>query len=75
MQTYHFNAHIERDVETGLYVGMIPNVPGAHTQAATLDELYHNLQEVIELCLEELTEEELNSLPEFVGVQHISVAR
>ena len=46
MQTYHFNTHIERDVETGLYVGMIPNVPGAHTQAATLDELYHNLQEV-----------------------------
>jgi predicted RNase H-like HicB family nuclease len=54
---------------------MIPNVPGAHTQAATLDELHHNLQEVLELCLEELTEEELNALPEFVGVQHISVVR
>jgi len=49
-----FTAYIEFDPDTALYVGIIPNVPGAHTQAATLDELQHNLKEVLELCLEEL---------------------
>ena len=74
MQIYRFTAQIERDVETGLYLGIVPNLPGAHTQGATLDELYQNLKEVVGLCLEELTEEELNNLPEFIGVQQISVA-
>ena len=48
-----FVAYVERDPETNLYVGIIPGVPGAHTQAATLDALQHNLKEVLELCLEE----------------------
>ncbi len=47
-------AYIEKDPETGLYVGIVPGIPGAHTQAETLDELQENLKEVIELCLEEL---------------------
>ena len=48
-----FTAFVEYDDENKLYVGIIPNVPGAHTQAETLDELQHNLPEVLELCLEE----------------------
>ena len=48
-----FLANVEWDNETKLYVGIIPGVPGAHTQAATLDELRTNLTEVLELCLEE----------------------
>ena len=42
-------AVIERDVDTGYFVGYVPNFPGAHSQGATLDELYANLREVIEL--------------------------
>lgn len=49
MKNYHFTAHIERDEETSLYVGYIPSLPGAHTQAETLDELQANLKEVVEL--------------------------
>ncbi len=75
MTTYHFTAQIEKDAESGLYVGVVPNLPGAHTQAASLDELHRNLQEVIELCLEELSAEELRNLPEFIGVQQVSVTR
>ena len=30
-------AVVEQDRETGLYIGVIPGLPGAHTQAATLD--------------------------------------
>ncbi|MFN8420830.1 MAG: type II toxin-antitoxin system HicB family antitoxin [Anaerolineae bacterium] len=48
-----FTAFVEYDPETQLYIGMIPNVPGVHTQGATLDELRFNLQEVLELCWEE----------------------
>jgi predicted RNase H-like HicB family nuclease len=49
-----FSACVERDPETELYVGIVRGVPGAHTQAATLDELRSNLKEVLELCLKEL---------------------
>jgi len=71
---YNFTAQIEQDKETGLYVGIVPNLPGAHTQAASLDELKDNLKEVIELCLAGLSTEELDSLSEFIGFQQISVA-
>ncbi len=71
---YQFTAQIEKDKETGLYVGTVPNLPGAHSQAETLDELHQNLKEVVELCLEELEPEEIKSLAEFVGFQQISVA-
>lgn len=65
--------YIEKDIESGLYIAVVPSIPGAHTQAATLDELQKNLKEVIELCLQELTIEERNSLPEFIGVQQVEV--
>ncbi len=65
--------YIERDPETGLYVGIVPGIPGAHTQAETLDELQKNLREVVELCLEEMDPETKNNLPEFVGVQQFEV--
>ena len=71
---YQFTAQIEKDKDTGLYVGTVPNLPGAHSQAETLDELHQNLKEVVELCLAELEPEEIKSLAEFVGFQQISVA-
>ncbi|MCJ7729174.1 MAG: type II toxin-antitoxin system HicB family antitoxin [Sedimentisphaerales bacterium] len=66
--------YIEKDPETGLYVGIVPGIPGAHTQAETLDELQKNLKEVVELCLEEMDKETRKNLPEFVGIQQFEVA-
>lgn len=68
-----FVAYIEWDTETKLYVGIVPGIPGAHTQAASLDELQNNLREVLELCLEE-NPAQLEELPQFVGLQQIEVA-
>ncbi len=68
-----FTAVIEYDPESGMYVGSVPAMPGAHTQAATLDDLQRNLKEVLELCLEEY-EGDLDDLPRFAGVQLIEVA-
>ena len=49
-----FTAVVERDAETGLYVGWVP-VSRAHSQGATLDELRENLREVVEMLLEDGT--------------------
>jgi len=68
MQT--FAAYVEWDPETKLYVGMVPGVPGAHTQGATLDELRENLKEVLELCVAEHGHE---AFPHFVGLQQVEV--
>lgn len=68
-----FTAYIEWDPETNLYVGIVPGVPGAHTQAQTLDELQKNLKEVLELCLEENADLK-DATPRFVGLQQIEVA-
>lgn len=68
-----FSAYVEWDPETKLYVGVVPGIPGAHTQGATLDELQRNLKEVLELCLEEY-KGSVKDLPHFVGLQQIEVA-
>lgn len=69
-----FTAYIEKDVETDCYVAIVPGIPGAHTQADTLDELQARLKEVIELCLEEMDPEDKGYIPEFVGLQQIEVS-
>lgn len=66
-----FNIIVERDPQTGLYVGSVPGWPGAHSQGDTLDELEGNLREVITMLLED-GEPEFES--EFVGLQTIQVA-
>ena len=73
MDHNQFSAQIERDRETGVYIAYVPALPGAHTQAKSLEQLQINLKEVIELCLEELSEEEIAALPEFIGFQRIGV--
>ena len=69
MKTY--SAVIQRDPDTGLFVGFVPGFPGAHSQGETLDELNANLREVIEMLLED-GEPKLES--EFIGVQNVAVA-
>ena len=70
MKTY--TAVIEKCHDTGLYVGYVPGFPGAHSQAETLDELHHNLKEVIELLLEEGEPDSFEG--DFVGTQCVMVA-
>ena len=69
MRTFKFV--VERDPETGCFVGYIPGWPGAHTQGADIEEVQRNLREVIEMLLED-GEPVLES--EFVDVRTIQVA-
>jgi predicted RNase H-like HicB family nuclease len=66
MRTY--TAVVERDPDTGMYVGYIPGWPGAHTQGESLDEIQTNLREVVELLLAD-GEPKLET--EFVGTQTV----
>ena len=61
---------IERD-EDGYFVGTVPELPGCHTQAKSLDVLMKRIKEAAQLCLEveESTKEGLH----FIGVQRIAV--
>ncbi len=74
MTTRNYTAFVELDAESGLYVGTIPAIAGAHSQGTTLDELQQNLREVLELCLEEMTAHgDLIGEDDFVGIQKIAV--
>jgi predicted RNase H-like HicB family nuclease len=64
-----FDVVIERD-EEGLYVASVPQLPGFHTDAASLDELMVEIREAIELCLEVEGQEPSNL--EFVGIQRVT---
>lgn len=64
-----FYVVIERD-EDGYYVGEVPQLNACYSQGETIDELTSNIKEVIELCLEEESEE---SNSEFVGIQRIVI--
>jgi predicted RNase H-like HicB family nuclease len=66
-----FTAVVERDPDTGTYVGYIPGFPGAHSQGDSVDDLKANLREVIEMLLED-GDPPLES--EFIGTQTIRVA-
>ncbi|WP_292470106.1 type II toxin-antitoxin system HicB family antitoxin [Methanolobus sp.] len=50
-----FTVKIEQD-EDGIYVASVPELPGCHTQAQTLDELNYRVKESIELYLEVISE-------------------
>ena len=65
-----FTAIVERCPVTGLYVGYVPCLDGAHTQGETLEELHANLAEVVALVLED---EEPAYDTEFVGTHTVTV--
>ncbi len=66
-----YDVVIERD-EEGMYVASVPQLPGCHTDAASLDELMVEIREAVELCLE-VQGREPEPL-EFIGIQRVTVA-
>ena len=51
VRSLSFTVVIEKD-EDGYYVAYVPELPGCHTQAKTLDELLERVKEAVELYLE-----------------------
>ena len=61
------------DAETKLYAGVVPGIPGAHSQGATLDELHENLEEVVALCVE-ADKDSPDDLPPSVKLRQIELS-
>lgn len=71
MEFLRFSVVIERD-EDGVYVASIPELPGCHTQANTLDDLMVRIREAVELYLE-VEGAVAEGKRELVGLQFIEV--
>ncbi len=65
-----FSVIVERD-EEGYYVASVPELPGCHTQARSLDKLLERIREAIELCLE--VERDVRAPTQFIGGQRVTV--
>jgi len=66
-----FSVLVERD-EDGYYIASVPELPGCHTQARTLDELTGRVKDAIELYLETEGARAEGKI-ELVGVQFVEV--
>ena len=71
MRHVKFGVVVEKD-QDGYYVASVPELPGCHTQAKTLDEVLKRIKEAIQACLEV---EGLKSQgrTELVGIQFVEV--
>ncbi|MGQ9627171.1 MAG: type II toxin-antitoxin system HicB family antitoxin [Anaerolineae bacterium] len=56
METYRLQVVVEID-EDGKYVASCPALQACYTQGDTFEEALENIHDVIEMCLEELKEE------------------
>ncbi len=67
-----FTFIIEQD-EDGIYVASVPELPGCHTQADTLDELNKRIKEAIEIYLEVELEKGEEGHLDFIGIQKVGI--
>jgi len=68
-----FSVIVEKD-EDGYYVASVPELPGCHTQAKTLDAVMERIKEAIEVYLEVEADDLKNrGRNELVGVSFVEV--
>lgn len=69
MKTYHFPVVVEID-EDGVYIVSCPMFKGCHAFGNTIDEALDSLREVVEMCIEEQSLENVN---QFIGLREMEV--
>ena len=76
MKALEYKAVIEYDAEAKRYVGYVPALRGAHTEAETLEELRANLEEVVALVLDAMDEHGDQACEDtVVGLEKVAVRR
>ena len=69
-QKREYNVIIERDSD-GYYVASVPELPGCHTQAKSLDVLMKRIREAVDVYVE--AQDDSSESFEFIGVQRIAI--
>jgi predicted RNase H-like HicB family nuclease len=67
-----FHVIIEKD-DSGYFVGVVPELPGCHSQARTLGALTKRIKEAIELYLE--AQKETPRKSNFVAIKQIEIIK
>ncbi len=57
MQVYDFKVFLEPDEEAGGFVITCPSLPGCYSQGDTVEEALDNIKQAIQLCLEDMREQ------------------
>jgi predicted RNase H-like HicB family nuclease len=65
-----YNIIVEQGVD-GYLISSVIELPGCHTQAGSLDELYKRTKEAIEVYIDE--KKRFKPVNKFVGLQQITV--
>ena len=75
MKKLHLPILIEQD-EDGYYIVTCPMFRGCHSYGKTIEEALENIKEVIEMCLEEIKEEnkKIDALNQFIGFRELEIA-
>jgi predicted RNase H-like HicB family nuclease len=60
---------IEQD-EDSMYIVSCPQFKGCHAQGKTIDEALNNIREVIELCLDDINENQSNN---YIGIRDLEI--
>ena len=67
-----FNVVVERD-QGGYLIASVPELPGCHTQAKSLDVLEKRVVEAIMLCMEEQGGRPRDGIQEYYGNFRVTV--
>lgn len=76
MNTTKVQVIVEQD-EDGRYIASCPSLQGCHSQGNTFEEVLENIKDVIEMCVEELKEENRSidfRYPEVIAIKNLEVA-
>jgi predicted RNase H-like HicB family nuclease len=66
---HHFPVIIEQD-EDNIFIISCPVFKGCHSYGKTIDEALKNIEEVIEMCMEEV---EPGSMNKFIGYREVII--
>ncbi len=69
----HYPIIIEQD-RNGVFIVDCPVFEGCHSYGDTIDEALNNISEAIQVCVEDIGQDQLDELPTFMGVRDLEVA-
>jgi len=69
----HYPIVIEQDKD-GVFIIECPAFEGCRSYGKTIDEALSNIREAIQVCIDEIDEDDMGMLSTFIGVRDIEVA-